>query len=536
MSKARKVFISIFLISTISIGIFLRLYKIDFGLPYNFIGDETDIHDAVIKFSLNYKFMLANGSLNDFAPDSYVYGMFPTYFLTLCTMVLNKFASIFSFHIDIDSYHIYMRIITSIFSLSIPLFAYLIYKELFKKSKGSLMILFLTFLNWKLVVHSRYLNQDIYLTSLFTTSLYFLIKYLNSKSKKVKTLSLILSSVFFGFAVGTKIIGLISLAIIIPVIFTKGKFKDIILFSFFIILSFAISNPFSMINFNSFISRVITMKTREAGVVFSSVDQNPFKYIFGLSNILTPPVFIISLISIIIFLKGKFKDIKLKRSDPEILSNLLLIGNFFIYLIFFSLNKRLVERWMLPIIPILCIYASYGIRGIKNLVEDERTQKILIISLTSIFLISYSFNALILYKQIKLGDTRILAYEWTKEYINKTDNGNPKILVYTNKGRDPFIRIGNCDVKLFKVYESGNAQDSMPVDPKQYDFIVTYSGMERNYENPYVAKNYPQYSSAWTNFQEELDSSGYFNLIKKFKTTEINLMGLSDIYIYERIK
>jgi hypothetical protein len=278
------------------------------------------------------------------------------------------------------------------------------------------------------------------------------------------------------------------------------------------------------------------MKTREAGVVFSSVDQNPLKYISGLSNVLTPPILIISLISMVVILLEKIQDFKSIKTGPENLTHLLLIGNFFTYLIFFSLNKRLVERWMLPIIPVLCIYATYGIQEIGNLVKNQKIQKIFKISLIGIFLISYFCNALILFKQIKLGDTRLKAYEWTKDHLRQPENTNLKILVYTNKGRDPFSRIDNCDVKMFEVYESKEAEKFFPVDPKEYNMVITYSGMERNYNNPYVAKKYPEYNDDWISFQKELDNSEYFKLMKSFETTKINLVGLSDIFVYEKLE
>jgi len=134
-----------------------------------------------------------------------------------------------------------------------------------------------------------------------------------------------------------------------------------------------------------------------------------------------------------------------------------------------------------------------------------------------------------------MGDTRVLAYEWTKNYLKQPKNSKIKLLVYTNKGRDPFTRIGKSDVKLFEVYESKDAEKFFPADPKNYDIIVIYSGMEKNYKNSYVRENYPQYSDAWIDFEVELENSEQFRLIKSFETTETNLLGLSNIYIYEKV-
>jgi len=535
MGFVKKHLTTILITTAMLLGLFIRIYKIDFGLPLIFIADETDIYDEVIKFSLNYKFILRDGSINDFAPPTYVYGMFPTYFLTICTMILNKTASVFSFHIDFHFYHIYLRLITALFSLSIPIFSYLIYKEIFERSKGSLLAILLVLFNWKLIVYSRYLNQDIYLTSLVTISLFLFIKYLKSDKTKVKMLYLILSSVALGFATGTKITALLSAPIIIGVIMMKKRIKDVLLFMIGVILSFSISNPFSIINFQSFISRVIAMKTREAGAVFSSVNLNPLKYFYGLSNIMTPPVFMLGLITVT-FLSIRFvKNKKLKKLETEEMTHIFLIGNIFIYILFFSLNKRLVERWVLPITPIFIIYSAYGIYSLEKLVTSKRTQNILKISILLISFFFYAIYILTFFKQLNIGDTRLSAYNWTINYLNQSQNKELKILVYTNKGRDPFANIKNCDVQMFHVYESGDAENFRPKNPKDYDIIITYSDMEDNYKNLYVSRKYPDYTNSWINFEKEIDNTQNFLLLKSFETTKLDLMGLSNIYIYQKV-
>lgn len=192
-------------------GISLRFYKIDFGRPYIFIADETDIFDQVLKYSLNYKNIISNKNWEDFYPDSYVYGMFPTYFLTFMNMAFNKTASMFKFSINYDSYLIYLRVITSIISSSLILITFLIYKKIFGDKKGAILSSVVVALNWKLIFHSHYLNQDIYITVLLSFSIFLLILYL----QKHKLLYLIISSALFGLAVGTKITVLISIPVII---------------------------------------------------------------------------------------------------------------------------------------------------------------------------------------------------------------------------------------------------------------------------------------------------------------------------------
>ena len=514
-------------------GIFLRIYKINLGLPYNFIADEADIYNTVIKISLNYKFMK---NLQDFAPPSYVYGMFPTYFLLICTMTLNKITSIFHFHINFDFYHVYLRTITAIFSLFIPFFTYQIHKKIFNKKQNSILVFLLTILNWKLISYSRYLNQDIYLTTLFVSSTYFFISYINEKKSNRSTFYLILSSMLFGFAVGTKITALISLPIILFCLLYKKKYKDTILFLFGIVLFFSISNPFSIINFQSFLSRIISMKTREAGVVFSSVNQNPLKYIKAFSDILSPPTLIISLFGIIFI----FKDLIDKRQQKEMtdtsLTHIFLIGNLFIYFLFFSLNPRLVQRWVLPIIPIFFVYVPFGLNEISKIIKNKKITALLRCALAIVTIAFNLITSILIIKQINIGDTRVSAYLWVREYLKDKDRSNYKILVYTNKGNDPFSSIKNSDVELFKVYESANAAEYKPKNLAEYDIVITYSDMKRNYNNDYVIKNYPDYNYSWLSFENEINNPNSFAIIKKFETVNPDLLGISNIYIYEKVK
>ena len=84
----------------------------------------------------------------------------------------------FNFSINYDSYLIYLRVITSIVSSSLILITFLIYKKIFGDKKGAVLSSVIMALNWKLIFHSHYLNQDIYVTVLLPFSVLLLILYL----------------------------------------------------------------------------------------------------------------------------------------------------------------------------------------------------------------------------------------------------------------------------------------------------------------------------------------------------------------------
>jgi 4-amino-4-deoxy-L-arabinose transferase-like glycosyltransferase len=505
------------------IGVFLRLYKIDFGRPYSFIADETDIFDQVLKYSLNYKNIIPTKNWEAFHPNSYVYGMFPTYFLTFMNMVFNKTASVFDFSISYNSYLIYLRVVTSIVASSLILVTFLIYKRIFGDREGAVLASVIVALNWKLIFHSHYLNQDIYTTVLLSYSILSLILYL----QKHKLRCLLISSVFFGLAIGTKITALISVPVIITILATKRDFRGILLYAIVSLTFFSLSNPFSIINFDLFLSRVLEMKSREAGAVLSSVNTNPLKYLSAMSSILSVPATIIFFISIFIVLKRYFKGKK-----ERYLEHILLLGNIFIYLVFFSLNKRLVDRWILPIIPFTVIYISYGIFRLGDIFKSNKYKVVITtISIMSVLSI-YIYNGFLIYSQLSQGDTKERAFIWTKKYLK---NEKPSVLVYTNKGRDPFYSLKDVDVVLFQVYESKKAFGFHPENPYEYDLVIIYSTMRRNFNNKYVTQNHPEYFKKWSDFISELENSGNFYLISNFKSVKPDLFNVSDIEVYKNI-
>lgn len=516
-----------------ALGTFLRLYKIDFGRPQSFLYDENDIYDDVIRYSQNYKFIINQEGFEGFEPNSYVYGMFPTYFLILATMILNKSISVLHVPIDFNFYFVYMRIITSLFSVIGIVFTGLLYKKIFKDKIGTILAFLISALNWKLIAHSHYLNHDTYLMVLTTLSLYFLVSYLQNRDDK-KYLNVSVSAFFLGLAVGTKITGLIIAPIIGLCLIHKKDWESIVNYGIFVLLGFSISNPFSIINFPEFISRITNMRNIEAGVVFSDINNNPLRYPLALIKILTPPIFIASIYGILDPIKKSFNGVRKNKIDEYSLTHLILFLTILIYIVFYSFTPRMTERWILPIIPILIVYSSKGLINLYAKLDKNKSVKI-IFSLAII--ISFLIYPISLFKQLGMGKPRVNAYSWFRQYLIERDLFNAPVLMYTNKGyRDPFSRLKNCHLILFNLYEARDAQNTYPKDPNNYDFVVLYSTLEKNYENKYVKEKYPEYSKAWSNFTNTVKDPSKFKLINSFKTTKLNLLGIPEISIYEKIK
>lgn len=513
---AKNKILSFILMVIVIIGLVFRLSNINYGLPFSYYIDETDHTDPAVSYITNYKTVIKNHDFNFFRPSSYVYGTNPTYFLSISVIVINAVASLFGLGFSEFNYVVVMRIVTVIVSMSIPIVTGYLYYLLYKDKKGLVISVFLSTFNWKLINHSIYVNQDIFLALSVIFSYLFLFISLNNANRKKSLWFTCLSGSAFGLAFGTKITALISAWVFGVFFIIKKNWRGLILFGFLALITFFISNPFSLIAFKDFISRLVEMRSREGGVVFGSVDLNPFKYIINLNHMLTLPILLISIF-------GAYKSYKIDKTRSF---HLFLFINVVTYVVFFSLAPRNSERYLLPTLPVIIIYASYGISYLYNHLKVKRFA---LISILSIIFGYYLFFSISLFLQLTHNKPRVDAYNWVKQNIP-----NAKILVYTEEGRDPFKSIRGAKVIDFSVYVSRGAQFVMPVNPEDYEYVVLSSKPMENFKRDYVVKTYPEYSKNWMNFENLVTKSEKFELVKEFKNTNLNLLYFSDIFIYKR--
>jgi hypothetical protein len=108
-----------------------------------------------------------------------------------------------------------------------------------------------------------------------------------------------------GLALGTKITVGLTIPLFLYLFLIKKDFRGMLGFILLAFLTFEITNPLSLIFLNDFIFRIYSMFTKEGGLVFDSVDSNPFKYILALGYMVTPLIIISSVYGIYLSLKNK---------------------------------------------------------------------------------------------------------------------------------------------------------------------------------------------------------------------------------------
>ncbi len=508
-----KTKIVLFLILITFLGLFFRLWNINFGLPHSFYADEPEIAELAIKYTYEIKNIVSEGNYYKLIPISYVYGTFPSYLFTIFTMGFSKISNVIGDPATKYGLYVAMRVFNAILSfLIVPTVSYIFYK-LTKKTKLSLVVYFLLALNWKLIVHAHYINADIILTLLLSLS--FLTTLLYLEKQKEDTLLTLITGALLGLAIGTKITALISLPLFLWIFYSKGRLMNVLGLFFVALTAFALSNPFSLIFAGDFTFRIYEMIFKEAGLVFDSVDTGVWKYLKAVLDMITPALAVFAI-------AGVMAQHMERDKTHSSRFKLFLFLNIIFYILFFSLQSRRVDRWILPVLPIIICFSAWGF-------EKTRPKKWLRRFVFAIIFITYIYYPALLLTQFQRWTPKSAAYLWAKENIPETTS----TLVYTEEGLDPMNKLSGAKVYQYEVYSSKGAELFYPKDPGYYDYIVISSRPMENHKRPEVKNTYPEYYERWSYFLKELNNREKFEKIQEFELSKPNLIPLSDVTIYK---
>ncbi len=497
------------LLITFLIAIIFRLWGINFGLPYYFHNDESEIVEPVLTAAFNIKSIFLEGDIKLLKPTSYVYGTSINYTLIPIITIIKKGAILLGANLDKANFYLFARISIALLTTLMILFVSKSTKEIFDNKKTALISAILIALNWKIIVFSHFVNSDIFLTFLTTGFYFFSIKYLQTSKNKF----VLWSGIFFGLAVGTKITSLIAAPAALYMFYSKKNFKALVLFGITAITAFVISNPFSILDFSGYSNRVISMFTKEAGTVLSSANDSIFRYIGSINYLSTTLVFLLFLLGYK-FQYGKNKPI-----------NIFLGLNILLYVVFFTLgSERRTDRWMLPILPIVLIYAAHAINTILGFKKGSMKKPIIAI----VFMLYLYFPITLLF-QFKREIPKYNAYVWAKENVGE----NESILVITETGNSPFNDLENAEVFNPNMYESKKGHEELPPSVIGYNYVITASKPMDVHHNKYIKKKYPEYFQNWNNLEKTLNNTNVFEPVKKFGLKGKNIITLSEMSIYK---
>lgn len=419
--RKHKIFFYLALITFL--GLYLRLYNINWDNNYYFHPDER----AIIMFAVDIRmpanieeFFSIQSPLN---PHFFAYGTFPIYILKL---VANFFSYINPLLNTYGGIHLIGRPLSALFDTATILIVFLIGKRLFSVRSG-LFASFLYSISVLPIQLSHFFAVDTILTFFISVSILLLIKFATQPSK---TLGIFIG-ISIGLAVTTKVSALILAPVLVFGLFSslyKTKKSKKLYINVFVasiisitaaIASFAITQPYALIDWGEFIKQTsLQSQMSKNAYLFPYTLQyvNKTPYLYELKNIflwgLGPLITTLSFIGLIAIMTGYVKDGGKKGTS---------IFLFFIafYFIIFGSFAVGYMRYMLPLYPFLVIGGGYLISEIliplipKRYHSSVIKRKILLVLFVIITML-YPLSFISIYKY---PNTRVQATDWIIDNI-----------------------------------------------------------------------------------------------------------------------
>ena len=397
----------IILISILVIGCLIRLYGIDWGLPYLYDPDEPIFVTAAGR-------ILSNRNLNPHwfgAPATTLIYMLAGLYALIFLMGrgLGIFASSGDFqslyYQDPTIFYLSGRLISAVFGIATIVIIYLIGTRVFNRTIGFMAALFIA-ISPLHVKYSQLVRMDILMTFLILLALWYCLNILENNSLS----NYVLASFFTGLAIVTKYPAVVfTVTIVLAYIISKGwqsrGYLKTIVSNIACIAGAFFGSPFLFLDFQQVLLDVTgENRAQHLSATGEGLIQNIIWYFHNtLSESFTYYGLLFIGIGFVLCLASKQKDRWLLISFP-----------LFFLLFISSLNLRW-DRWLIPIIPFGCILLAYGIYEIIKWIEHHINLRmgfwILLISL--VIFSTPLLNLSIVQGLEKSGiDTRTLARQW----------------------------------------------------------------------------------------------------------------------------
>ncbi|MBN1405134.1 MAG: glycosyltransferase family 39 protein, partial [Candidatus Omnitrophica bacterium] len=390
----------------IVVGLILRLWGIDFGLPFQFHQDEPIVVNHALAFGsgdLNPHFFnippLTSYILFVIYAGYYLIGMLCGLFNTPDTFIVNIFK-------NPSVIYILGRVAIGIIPGTLCIFfVYKFAKNIFSKTIALYAALIMSVCSLN-VVNSHYIYADMLLVLFIVISCSCIFNMFKNPSMK----AYIIAAIFLGLAISTKynaaVLGVtFFLAHIFIILKEKRRYFEII-FSKKLFLGistvlfvFIFTNPYSIISFREFFSSF----TNQAQATWYMGWQHHITY--SLNESVSFPVLLFGAMGLLfVLLRHKAKG-ALFVSFPVV---------FYLSLVFFSQS---FPRYVLALVPFVAIGAAYFIFDVLGSYCKSAFSKVSL-SLLAVFLIvpmfAFSIKSDALFSS---KDTRVISANWIKDNL-----------------------------------------------------------------------------------------------------------------------
>ncbi|MFA7301397.1 MAG: hypothetical protein WC069_03740 [Candidatus Shapirobacteria bacterium] len=391
------------LILFVLIALFTRFFGINWGDGYFSHPDEN-----------NMSISLSQLSPSNLNPHFFAYGQFPLYLGYFTLKIINIPNTL------VNSIYV-LRFYSGIFSLLFLYYSYLLFP--------STLFLLLLIFSPGLIQIAHFGTTESLLSFVFIANLYYLISIFN----KPKFIYFVISAILSGIALGSKITAVFFIWPIVIIGLYKKEYLSTLFFIFVSCFVFLVSSPYNFIDINSFLSSM----SYETGVASGAIDVfytrqflNTTPYLFQFirifPNVVSLPVFIISILGIY----SLIKNFKLKIKNYQ--NGLLILIPVIIYFLYFGQLFVKWTRFMSPIFFIFPFFASLFISRLKS------KYKYILITICI-------YPGLLFFSQYFIPNPRVSAANW----INQNIPQNSTILSESGNVVDlklrPDIKVINYD-------------------------------------------------------------------------------------------
>lgn len=472
--KFKKTPILLFLIFLI--GFYFRTYNINWDEGHYFHPDERAIIMTITSLAIPTsfgQFLSPNSTLN---PHFFAYGNFPMYLL----FAVANFASLFSSTLSqYQGMYVVGRLISASFDATTILIVFFIARKIFGK-KVALLSSFFYSVSVLPIQLSHFFAVDTMLTTFMTATILSAIYYIEKKTKR----NAILIGTFYGFALATKISSLIlfpvlAMVFILPfvkaVLSKKLHLSHVLNFSLFILLAglvFCLAQPYVVIDFKNFVSQTTLQ---------SQMSKDPFVFPYTLQYVGKLPylhelkeIFFwgqglllatLSFTGLILLITKTFK-----KRIKHFYGTLLIIGYFILYFGVFGSFAVGWMRYMLPMYPILGIFAGWVVVNSLKTIYLPLLYKKLVLAFIAIILILYPLSFVQIYSR---PNTRVIASDW----INKNIPFGSKLAVEHWDDGLPIYGVSNYTQLTLPLYDPDTPEKWVEINStlEKTDYIIIAS-------------------------------------------------------------
>lgn len=399
------------LILILLLACLLRVYGIQFGLPYQYHPDEV----KYVILALKVGAVGPNVGYFD-NPTGFVYLLFFEYgFLYVIGRILSIFHSTkdlaLLYYQNPTIFYLLGRITTLVFGVGTVWVTYAIGSKSYNRKIGLMAALFLA-CSFGHIRDSHFAVPDISMVFFVILAFYFIIQFWFTERKP--KIYLLLSAGIAGVAIGFKYTaGLILVPLFLALILQRNKLGSTLKTQVFWVLSFLVLSflgffivcPYAFLDFPKFYSSIQFLHTLDT-TGYWGIDPD----INGYQGYLSSLNWQLGILLLIAGIIGIGYSIYRDKQTGLIL---------FIFPIIFYLilgrSKLIMDRFILPLLPFVTLAGARLIDGISENIPKYKT---IILSVFSILLIIQPLlNAVYCDYLFTQKDTRTLAKEWIEQHI-----------------------------------------------------------------------------------------------------------------------